>query len=279
MGADKPSLSTQPGDGHCFCKQTTPNQFYHSFDLASMQDPTEKRPVQRSPSRDALKLKRVMDVIEEEFTPSGWGPLGAWQAFLRSWWSNEQTANLKAGFVHGEGAREIMEMWLDDMEDLPQGLVRFVGEKSQNQVKELLKDQNSVLRNARNTPIYRDPVTSQLVPSLEEMETLVKIKAPIVWQLMEYIAIDKKQKAKGRSGKMIFTAIMILLYARNQQVNTFQTMMGTFLDACQLTKFGFETMHGTGFCCSHIGLGTRRLETFGYRAQANTIIIIFELAS
>jgi len=40
-------------------------------------------------------------------------------------------------------------------------------------------------------------------------------------------------------------------YARNQQVNAFQTIMGIILNACHMTKAGIEIIQGTGFCCSY----------------------------
>ena len=87
-----------------------------------------------------------------------------------------------------------------------------------------------------------------LLPGIELMEVEVMHALPTIWHLLTGIAHGPTEKENSR---MIFTAIMILLYSKNQKVNTFQTMMGILLDSCHMTKQGIEIIQGIGFCCSY----------------------------
>ncbi|KAF8418705.1 hypothetical protein EV426DRAFT_577421 [Tirmania nivea] len=72
---------------------------------------------------------------------------------------------------------------------------------------------------------------------------------------------------------MIFSALMILLYARNQQVNAYQTQMGVFMKASHMTSNGIDVLQGTGFCCSdkHVHNTMVKVNVIGRRTQSKKV--------
>lgn len=200
--------------------------------------------VQQRMAQEAPKLRKVMDVVEEQF--------GTMRNFLKSWYENDETSTSKKKFFKG-GAQEIVGVWLQAMEptEVP-GVVEMASKLCEMEVKVLVKDQDSILRNARksNNAVVDASSPAQTLPSsLDEMQQLVRTSASTLWAVLSRIATetDLPSMKKGRD-MMLFLSIMILLYARNQQVNAFQTQIGVFLKACHLTSTGIDIVQGTGIC-------------------------------
>lgn len=65
----------------------------------------------------------------------------------------------------------------------------------------------------------------------QQMEEHMRMKMPV---LIDVLHCFKENKASAVTH--LVTAISILLYARNQQINLLQLLLGTVLDGCGLTK-------------------------------------------
>ena len=201
--------------------------------------------------RDAPKLRRVLDVIREEFSEG-------FRGFLKSWTVNDETSTSRGRFIKGGGATEIVSLWLPmivaecGIDQLPEELAMIVGQKCEAEVGKIMKGTNSILRNAKGIEgELEEPVN--VAPSMDAMQSIVKAEAPTVWNLCKVIAVGKGKEKTG-SNRNVLSAVMFLLNAQCQKINAFQTMMGMLLSACHLTKAGLEFMHGTGICCSYTHL-------------------------
>ncbi|KAF8430314.1 hypothetical protein EV426DRAFT_580934 [Tirmania nivea] len=84
------------------------------------------------------------------------------------------------------------------------------------------------------------------------MQELVRKEAPLVWQILSSIAIGPSLAIKSKKNKdmMIFSAFMVLLYVKNQQINSYQTQIGVFMKACHMSNSGIDMLQGTGICCN-----------------------------
>lgn len=65
----------------------------------------------------------------------------------------------------------------------------------------------------------------------QQTEEHMKMKMPV---LMDVLHCFKEKKTSAVPH--LVTAVSILLYARNQQINLLQLLLGTVLDGCGLTK-------------------------------------------
>lgn len=201
--------------------------------------------------RDAPKLRRVMDVIREEFSEG-------FRGFLKSWTVNDETSTSRGRFIKGGGATEIVSLWLSlivaecGIDQVPEELAIIVGQKCEAEVGKIMKGTNSILRNAKGTEGEMEE-SINVAPSMDAMQSVVQAEAPTVWKLCEVIAVGRGKEKTG-SNRKVLTAVMILLNAQCQKINAFQTMVGMLLSACHLTKAGLEFMQGTGICCSYTHL-------------------------
>ncbi|KAF8418710.1 hypothetical protein EV426DRAFT_618040 [Tirmania nivea] len=84
------------------------------------------------------------------------------------------------------------------------------------------------------------------------MQELVRKEAPLVWQILSSIAIGPSLAIESKKNKdmIIFSAFMVLLYAKNQQINSYQTQIGVFMKACHISNSGIDMLQGTGICCN-----------------------------
>lgn len=197
-------------------------------------------------ARDGPKLRRVMEVIKEEFSEG-------FRGFLKCWTVNDESSASRIRFIKGGGATEIISLWLPLMvaecgiEGVPEGLTTFVEQKCETEVGKIIKG-SSILRNAKTEE------SMDITPNMDMIQTLVQTEAPTIWKLCELIAVGRGKEAKIGTNRKVLSAVMILLNAHCQQINSFQTMMGMLLSACHLTKAGLEFMQGTGICCSYTHL-------------------------
>lgn len=187
-----------------------------------------------------------MDVVVEEF--------GTMRKFLRSWSENQETADSRNGFI-GSGSKELISLWLPKMEDgdIPSCVLDRIISICQQECCVLVQDQDSILRVSRKIQDPSDDNINELelLPrALGDMQKLVCSEAPTVWKLLVALASEDKVFRKKGGEIKVFSSFMILLYARNQRINSYQTQMGVFLKACHMTNAGIDILQGTGFCCS-----------------------------
>ena len=196
-------------------------------------------------AREGPKLKRVMDVLVEEF--------GTMRNFLRSWSENQETADSRHGFI-GLGSKELISLWMPEMEDkdIPSCVLDRVISICQQECCVPVQDQDSILRGSRKMQDLSDDIKEleSLPTALGDMQELVRNEAPTVWKLLVALASEDEVLRKKGGEIKVFSSFMILLYARNQRVNSYQTQMGIFLKACHMTNAGIDILQGTGFCCS-----------------------------
>ena len=196
-------------------------------------------------AREGPNLKRVMDVLVEEF-----GNMGN---FLQSWSENQETANLRYGFM-GQGSKEMISLWMPEMEheDIPNCVLDRVISICQQECCVLVQDQDSILRGSRKMQDLSDDIKEleSLPTALEDMPELVCNKALTVWKLLVALASKDEVLRKKGSEIKVFSSFMILLYVRNQWVNSYQTQIGIFLKACYMTNVGIDILQETRFCCS-----------------------------
>ena len=82
--------------------------------------------------------------------------------------------------------------------------------------------------------------------TLGDMQQLVSESLPLTWSLMTRLSTDSRNKTiKQGNPRMILNAIMVLLYARNQKVNAFQTLIGVYLHVCHLQKSAIASVRGS----------------------------------
>lgn len=136
---------------------------------------------------------------------------------------------------------------------VPVCLSKLVEDSIVEEAAVLYRDTGSVLRNTRTgkgkgkskdgcsgldgveaVQVQAEEGDIQVLPDIEAMESPVRNSAPSRWNL--FMRIVQGIIEKRKISRMVFSSIMILFYARNQQVNDFQTMKGILLNACHITK-------------------------------------------
>jgi len=107
---------------------------------------------------------------------------------------------------------------------------------------ELCRDMSSVLRYIRNKE--NTTLTESISSGFEDMQTYVKEKTPLIWRLCESICSEKNPRSN--TGKVILAEVLSMLNCRNQLMNGFQTMMGIFFYADNMSKVAVEVCHKLG---------------------------------
>ena len=191
---------------------------------------TEKMREEQAP-----KLLEIQRLITESF--------GSMRRFLKAWMENNVTSVQRENFMQA-GAVEMIEIWLPQVDSsrIVELLVEKVESLMMAEVNELVSAQNSVLR-------YKtDGTPSRITANFEDIEAHIKERAPILWGLFEKVA---NGMAKGKSSMVVLGSIMGLLNTRNQKVNAYQTLLGAFCYANNISKSGIEALAGLGICCSY----------------------------
>lgn len=210
--------------------------------------------------RNAERLAKVMEVIKVEF--------GTIRAFLNSFTENESVEEYRSDFIK-YGAPEVVPLWVEKIPKGSDAFIDVVANECDAEITSLLKEHGSMFRSmVADTDATDDVRTSNApevdinnggkVPHMGAMEAVVKSQAGIAWKMVQVVAtgVDRRKKGSPEAGearrdRMVFCAMMILLYTRSQQMHAFQTMMGILLARCHTTKAGLEIIHGTGFCGSY----------------------------
>lgn len=182
-----------------------------------------------------------MSVINAEF--------GNMRSFLWCWSANQVTAESSREFIR-KGSTELISLWLPEMADryVPSYILDNVKSTCQRACSELAQDQDSILRSAcKGQTEDREDNKNSLPTALGAMRKLVCQIALMVWELLNAIVLGNE--AEGSQMKVL-SSFMILLYVRNQCLNSYQMQMGVFLKACHMTNVGINSLDGTGFCYS-----------------------------
>ncbi|KAF8451633.1 hypothetical protein BGX38DRAFT_1269204 [Terfezia claveryi] len=187
----------------------------------------------------APKLREISDLIKKHF--------GGMRAFLSQWSLNDEVKQERWVFLKGPGCREAIEVWLPMYEQVPKDLLcDMVVGYVEGEAKELFRDTSSVLRYAKNKDNTK--LTESISSGFEDMQTYVEQKAPLIWRLCQSICSGRTPREN--TSKVITAGVLSMLNCRNQLMNGFQTIMGIFFYADNMSKAIVEVCHKLGWCLS-----------------------------
>ncbi|KAF8420446.1 hypothetical protein EV426DRAFT_612346 [Tirmania nivea] len=173
------------------------------------------------------------------------------RGFLSAWNENDATSVARHGFLIS-GARENIDLWIPQLAEIPITAVEVYKSQCNVEVCALLVPKDSILRNSRrlnntNSTSEQDDDCGPLPSRIGDMQELVRKEAPLVWQILSSIAIGPSLAIESKKNKdmMIFSAFMVLLYAKNQQINSYQTQIGVFMKACHIICCSEKHIHNT----------------------------------
>ncbi|KAF8416868.1 hypothetical protein EV426DRAFT_721563 [Tirmania nivea] len=182
---------------------------------------------QRAREQAAPKLLEIHDLFSKH--------VGNMRIFLREWSVNDALHLQRDNFMSGGGCKEIIETWLPLVKEEPKETIcdLFLG-YVEDEVNDLCRDTSAsaVLRYSK-----KHRIEDSISIGMAEMEDCLRKEVPLLW--------------RGNTDKVIVGAIAGMLNSRNQLINAFQTMMGIFFYADNLSKLGMEVVHRLGWSSSY----------------------------
>lgn len=232
--------------------------------------------------KDVPKLKECWDVIKKNFRNM--------HGFLDAWTDNNETLYARTSFMkEGGGAAEIITKWLPLVAGFdPTSIADVIQKMCQREMNELVNRKDTPLRYAQG--IRRDSALTMqervqrnlrmtlygsVTSNLDDMRYFIEFHAPFTWGIVKALAMppskrrfeqlgppEEAEKQKNTDFSSL-GAILGLLNCRNQQINSYQTIITVYLYCNGLNKSAIEVLHRLNLCASynHLNEVLKRLAT------------------
>jgi hypothetical protein len=183
--------------------------------------------------------------------------------FFKEFFSNPKCNARQSGFYKkGGGFEDVLNMMLEDprgggSDQTPEPLTRWLHQRAACEV-------DSMINNKRLDTKLRYSKARGTMQNLSGFRTIVKKHCPLVWGLANHLATkehlrtnsddstaDDSEETEEEEFKLIpLTAIMSLVYARNQKVNAYQVLFAVFYYSHGLQKRAREILMKQGLMVS-----------------------------
>jgi hypothetical protein len=183
--------------------------------------------------------------------------------FLKEFFGNPKCNARQSGiYKRGGGFEDILELMLQDhrgglSDPAPQPLIRWLYTRVESEV-------DGLINNKKLDTKLRYSKSQKDMPNLSLFRAIIEEHCPLLWGLANRIATKEHLRSEeefmasmsadsdeqGHSRLITLSAIMALIYARNQKVNSFQVLFGVFYYAHGLEKRAREILMKQGLMVS-----------------------------